>query len=270
MKKHTIYSFTGLLVIFFMAAQVQAAVTKTVEVSSFHAIKSGSSIDIYLFQGNEEKVKLEADEDIIDKIIVEVENGVLRIDLKSGSYRNIKVLNAYVTLKQLDQLKVSGSGDVYCKTSISGDELDVNITGSGDVALDLKMEAVACEIRGSGDVDLKGVSKILNIGIMGSGDVEAEDLNLSECIVNMHGSGDVELQGTTAYLQIQGNSSGDVDAFGLKALTADIQLNGSGDSKVYATDKLTVRLRGSGDLAYKGSPKSTDIDVQGSGECRKL
>ncbi len=243
--------------------------TKIVEVSAFHKIKSSSSIDIFLYQGNEERVKLEADDNVIDDIEVKVEDGVLFISLKGRHYWNIKVLNAHISLKNLDGIEISGSGDVYSKTKINTPSLDFRIYGSGDLQLELAADDVVGKINGSGDVDLSGVNNSLDISIMGSGDFDAQQLSLQKCFVQLSGSGDVRLAGTSGYLKIKGNSSGDINALGLKTGEVEVRLSGSGDSQIWAENKIDAKLSGSGDLHYKGSPSENIVEINGSGEVRK-
>jgi|GEM_PF-6157692 len=54
-------------------------VTEERDISGFNGIKVSSGIDVYLKQGNSEKVRVVADENLHDVIETEVMNGILHI-----------------------------------------------------------------------------------------------------------------------------------------------------------------------------------------------
>src|SRR5258708_1423213 len=103
------------------------------DVKGFHAIRISNGIDLYLSQG-EEAVDVSASSvSDRDKIITEVENGVLQIHLPEeglhwGSWGDRK-LKAYISARQLDALKASGGSDVYIESSIRADKLDLSLSG---------------------------------------------------------------------------------------------------------------------------------------------
>src|ERR1043165_349184 len=95
-------------------------------VASFHAIKVSNAFEVYISQGNEDAVAISAaTKEYKDKIITEVKNGVLIIkfddDKKfwknwNGSKHKLK---AYISIKKIDELNVSGACDVFFEDGLS-------------------------------------------------------------------------------------------------------------------------------------------------------
>lgn len=234
-------------------------------IGSFDAIQSTCSVDLYLTQGNSNKVVVEADERYIDQVETYVQNNTLIIDIK-GSVRNAKILKAYITFKELKELEISGSGDVVCENKIVTEEFNYKINGSGDLYLMIETGTLECKINGSGDTQIDGDVANFYLGINGSGDIDATMGDMDECMVKLTGSGDVKLSGSAKLFKLKQVSSGDVLAHKLEAVKCIIEKSGSGDSKVHVTGELTVSCSGSGDVYYRGNPKVKNVVITGSGD----
>ena len=113
------------------------------------------------------------------------------------------------------------------------------------------------DIKGSADVYLKGAIKgnDLNLNIAGSGDIEAENLQYTNIFALVKGSGDIDLKNVKATtVMSEVNGSGDISAEKLAATNVVATVAGSGDIVCYASRQLDARVSGSGDIEYKGSP----------------
>ena len=194
-------------------------------VSDFDRIMVEGSLDVIIRQGTAQFVEVEADDNLQPYIRTSVRGGQLRIsNTRSFSSRNdIKV---YVTLTELDALEIRGSGNVFGETIIEGDDLYLEVDGSGDMDMELYYNEINSEINGSGNFRLSG-----------------ETL---EQVVRINGSGDYR-------------------AAGLLSAEADISIRGSGNSIVSVSDYLRAEIRGSGDIIYYGNP-DVDSYINGSGD----
>ncbi len=239
--------------------------TQTRTTKPFSAISISCSADVFISQGNSEKITVKADENIIDQITTNVNGDVLEIDIR-GSIRNVEVMEIYVTVKNLEKVAINGSGDVKSENTIEGIDFAVNINGSGDVALGLNVKSLVTRINGSGDVKISGVQGNFDLKVGGSGDFVGENLRLELCEIDVNGSGDVKLSGTANTVKIRQSASGNVNLFNLPAENVEARTNGSGDVVVFVNGSLTANLGGSGDITYKGEPKNVDVSATGSGE----
>ncbi len=205
-------------------------VTKTLEVADFTGFTIGVGGDVYLKQGSKQSVTIEAQQNIIDNILTNVENKEWKIKFEK-SVRNHDGIKIYITIPTLTKAYVSGSGDIKGETKFTGlENLVVGISGSGDVSMEVEAKAIESKISGSGNIRLSGSADSNNINISGSGDILAENLNTKKCTV---------------------------------------RVSGSGDCKVSADETLDVQVSGSGDVYYKGSPK-VKAKVSGSGNVESI
>lgn len=234
-------------------------------VGNFSEISLNCSADLFISQGSSSKVVVKADENLLEKIETDVSGDKLKIDI-DGSISRSTTMEVYVTVKNLHEIRVNGSGDVESENTISGIGLDVGINGSGNIELDLDMKNVSGSISGSGDMELSGVKGDFSLKINGSGSFDGDDMQLNFCGISVVGSGDVELTGSANEVEVTLSASGDVNLYNLKAQDVTAKGNGSGDIVVSVSGNLKVRLHGSGDLTYKGEPKTVDVSTSGSGD----
>src|ERR1041385_3561757 len=106
------------------------------KLSGFHGIKVSNAFNVYISQGNEDAVAISASkQEYKDKIITKVENGMLIISFDNdkkfwkGWNGDKQKLKAYISIKKIDKLDVSGACDVFFEDGISAEDLSVNLSG---------------------------------------------------------------------------------------------------------------------------------------------
>jgi Putative auto-transporter adhesin, head GIN domain len=193
-----------------MAAALSAAAADSREprqVSGFNGISLAAPIRVEVTQGDSEGLVLEGDAKALADIETVVENGLLKIRLKHGvrGMWNSKA-RAIVTARSIDQLAISGSGDI--------------------AAPQLRGETLKIAIAGSGDVSVGGTTANLSTSISGSGDVKAEKLEARSVRVSIAGSGDATVWARDS-LTVSIMGSGDVRYLGDPAVQKSIMGSGS-------------------------------------------
>lgn len=207
--------------------------TKNITTASYDEIRVSGFFDVELVDGEEGKITLKAEENLVDYIQIEVEHNTLKLSIEKGVHlapsHGKKVLIT-VPFHSLTAVSLSGSGDITTKNPIKTNEFKSTLSGSGDVRLEINAKEITSDVTGSGDMTLKGKSDVFKCSVTGSGDMNAKDL---------------------------------------QSATVSAKVTGSGDCKVYCTDSLEARVVGSGDIEYYGNPKKKDTKVAGSGDITK-
>jgi len=183
--------------------------------SGFNAVEIEGSVDVYIVQGQSESVKVEAPSEMIDHIITEVNGSTLRIRDKNssgwhwGNWGNHKKVAVYVSIREVHEIGITGSGDVYFKDGITANNLRIRVSGSGDVLGKVEAKNLDCSISGSGDMKLVGRADQQNISVSGSGDYSARGLATQNTAVHVSGSGDANIN-VSGNLEAAVSGSGDV------------------------------------------------------------
>lgn len=205
--------------------------TQTIDVDPFSGIDLQIAADVHLVQGPVQKVIAIGQENVLDDLETKVINGVWLIQLDDDKCYRYDDLVLTITIPDLDQILLSGSGNIDVSDFSNLSDLTVRILGSGNI--DLK--------------EVTGTTK-LTAGIYGSGNITGHDA-----------FPDLES------LSIEITGSGNYRGFPIQAKDAEISITGSGNVYVYAWDTLDVFISGSGNVLYKGNPNISKT-ITGSGE----
>jgi hypothetical protein len=163
-------------------------------VSGFSEVELQGVGNLSIQQTGSESLSVEAEEDVLPKLRTEVENNRLIIGPESNtSIHTIKPINYKLTVKDLDALKLSGSGNIEAE-DIETDKLAVTINGTGDVKMAGRADSQDIDISGSGNYqagDLESKEVKIAVGGSGSAIVNVSD----ELDAKVSGSGSVEYVG---------------------------------------------------------------------------
>ncbi|GAB4242535.1 MAG: head GIN domain-containing protein [Saprospiraceae bacterium] len=190
----------------------------------FHSIVLKNNIDVNISQGNFFKVVAVGEENIIELLELDVQNGVWDIEFeRCVGEHDVKL---FITTPDIRLLSIQGSGDIFAETFLETQDLTLRISGSGDMCLGAFAETVDAKITGSGDIELEGNAQDLDLRISGSGDFKAFPFITQHADVRISGSGDASVH-VLELLEVNISGSGNVYFKGNPQLVIDI--TGSGD-----------------------------------------
>jgi hypothetical protein len=198
------------------------------EAKDFHGISVSSSFDVWLTQGNEEKVAVSAaDAKDLANIKVEVKNGVLQVGWENkGKWgKGNKKLKAYISFKKIDKLTASGACDVFIVGQLTADDLKINLSGASDMDGKITAQNLAVNMSGSSDMKISGVAANLNLDLSGACSFKGFELSTNYCDVNASGASDIKI---TVNKELSADLSGasDVDYKGA-GLIRNIKTSGA-------------------------------------------
>ncbi|MDA3928400.1 MAG: DUF2807 domain-containing protein [Prolixibacteraceae bacterium] len=199
------------------------------DVSSFSGVKASSGINVYLFQGDNEKVVVEADENIQECIITEVDGSVLNCYFDCNIRHSTK-LNVYVNFKNLNKIKASSGSDIYGETLIETDELEIEVSSGADVKIEVEANEVDCDVSSGADATIKGKSN---------------------------------------HFEGSASSGADIKAAGLKVKTCKASASSSGDIKIAVSEKIKASASSGGDVTYYGNPTVEHISESSGGDVKR-
>lgn len=183
------------------------------DVSGFSGVHASTGIDVFISEGSGFDVKVEADENLLEVILTELNGNMLVIKTDRVNIRSAKSKKVYVTMPKLKELKISSAGDCKGMTPFNCDDLRVSISSAGDLKLDVEANRI--------------------------------DINISS-------SGDATLTGRTGVLEANLSSAGDLQAFDLIAETVSVDVSSAGDARVFASEEISMNASSAGNIYYKG------------------
>lgn len=182
-------------------------------ISGFAGVHVSSGIDVYLSEGDDFEVRVEADENLMEVILTEVKGNMLVVRTDRYGIRRAKSKRVHVTLPDLEELKISSAGDCVGRTPFTCDDLRLDISSAGDLSLEVEADRIDLDISSSGDAKIEGSAKILNVSL---------------------------------------SSAGDLHAFDLIADKVDVNVSSAGDARVHATEEISMNASSAGNIYYRG------------------
>lgn len=207
--------------------------TELRDVKNFNAIKVSSGIDLYIKMGDSEEVKVVADDDLIDKLITEVNDGTLRIYMKKSNWGNwgfSKARKVYVTVSELSAIDASSGSDVNCENTLKGETLKVRASSGSDVSLDVVYKNFSLDTSSGSDARVTGKTK----------NFEAE-----------------------------ASSGSDIKAQELESVICKVRVSSGSDATVSVSDELYAKASSGGDIKYYGNPGIKDINESSGGDVNR-
>ena len=202
--------------------------------------------EMTLRKGAVASLTVRGEQRLLGNIDTTQEGKMLLIRTKGMLLRHRQPLQVVLVLPSISKLNIRGSGDSTIN-GFSGEKVDVQLFGSGNVKFNGNYKLVSAAVFGSGDLEMNG----------GSSDKVA---------VALEGSGKMTVVGSCKEFKAKQTGSGNLDAEYLASDATAVSLLGSGNSLVQARKTAQVTVRGSGDVSVLGNPSERSASTTGSGK----
>jgi hypothetical protein len=191
-------------------------------------VRVSSGIDLYVTQGDKISLEIEAEKDIMGKIITEVKGHELRIYTNTHfNWKRTTIPKVHLTINQIDRIVCSSGADVYTKNVIKTDSLEL--------------------------VAKSGADLYATVG--------TKFLKLS----SSSGS-DIKVKGKTVSLIAHADSGSDIIAEDLAAKYVKVSTSSGSDAKVYALESIDAHASSGSDVIYYGNPITRNIKKSSGGD----
>ncbi|MDQ3845761.1 MAG: DUF2807 domain-containing protein, partial [Bacteroidota bacterium] len=188
------------------------------------------SADVHYTPSTVYGVEIQAQQNFLNILETYTANGNLVVRFKNDvRVRSHDRITVNVSAPSLNNLRLSGSGNLTAAAPITSSDMDIDVSGSGSMTLQKLTTAGA-----------------IHATLSGSGNITVSEGSATEVRSKISGSGNIDLRNVPAK----------------KATTTT---SGSGDTWVNVSESLDVTISGSGSVYYKGSP-IINTRISGSGK----
>ncbi len=195
------------------------------DVDSFDKIKVTRGLNVYLSQGDEQKLTVEADENLMEYIETEVDDNTLTVS-SSAMIRRAKSLKVFVTITDLTEIRATAGSNVNSEDIISCNDLDISGSAGSNIKLKINADDIDVSASSGSNITLEGKADGSELKASAGSNIKAEELKTGECEAK--------------------TSSG-----------ANIWIK--------VTDEFEGRASSGGNIFYYGNPKTTNIEKSSGG-----
>ncbi len=214
-----------------MARSAQQSILEDKELDAFNELVLTGVFNLEIKSGDEYRLVIDADQDVLDYLTVTNKNGTLTISTKD-EYKNQQAtkIKLYLTCKNLDYIKIGGVGNVTSANVIKSEDMEIIISGVGRTSLELETKSLMAKVSAVGEVVFTGNANKATLNISGVGSFDASDFIVKDMFVTNSGIGNVQ---------------------------------------VHATEELDLTSSGIGGVTYYGDPERKNINNSGLGKVKQ-
>ena len=205
-------------------------VVKTHYPDDFDEIAINGNYEVFLEKGNEPKVVINVDENLLEYIEVESYQGILYIS-STKKIRSKEEIKIFITYRNVKRISNSGVSAIFTESPLVSEKLNLTLSGAGLIEMELDVSTLEIKLSGAGYIKLKG--------------------SVNNQVVSMSGAGGL-------------------DAYELESTDCDISISGVGGAKVYVSGTLIASVSGVGSIMYRGNPVHVNRKVSGIGKIQSI
>ena len=178
----------------------------------FDRIEVSRGLDVYLTQGDEVDVIVEADSNLHDIIMTEVENNTLYIFSEENINRS-RAQKIHVTFTDLSKIESNSGSDVYSTNVIKADDIELITNSGADMEVAVQADVVECSASSGSDLRVSGRTSKLYADASSGADIKAGDLVSETCEARASSGSDITVNATSE-LVAKASSGADIKYYG--------------------------------------------------------
>lgn len=209
-----------------------AVTVNEIQLSDFTGLKVSHAFEAYVkFSESEEKIEIEANDNLHDKIIVKKEGDKLIVRLKKNTnVRGNATLRVYITTNNINYYDISGASSLVLENELNAQKVEIRMSGASNFSGEIYANELELKSNGASGISLFGNADILNASLSGSSKIGNYELITKEL---------------------------------------NIDLSGASDAFLTATDLIDIKASGASTLRYKGNAIVNSKDLSGASEIIK-
>lgn len=194
----------------------------------FNRIEASRGLDVYLTQSDTKMLKVQADENLHDLIITEVEDETLKIYTAEniGRCESKKVM---VNVSDLSLISATSGSDVYSTNTLVANDIKLVTTSGSDMEVDLEAQSTTLAATSGSDIKIAGSTTTLSASATSGSDIKASKFISKTCTAAATSGADVE---------------------------------------VYVEESLSAGATSGGDIRYHGNPKKVSKKDSSAGSVK--
>ncbi len=198
--------------------------------ADFTEVRGSAGMEVYLEQGSENKIVVEADENLLKYIETEIDGGKLHIKTSENIGR-ATAKKIHVTYKELNSIEASSGAEVVGNSVIKSQNLSLKSSSGAE----------------------------LNVAIF------AQDV-----IARSSSGSNLKVSGKATSLKADASSGSELNAKELMVINCNAEASSGAQVTINVQDRLETNASSGGEINYYGSPVSVNANNSRSGNVNKM
>ncbi|WP_394750512.1 head GIN domain-containing protein [Spongiimicrobium salis] len=190
----------------------------------FTSVLATEGIDVFIMQGADFNIEVEADENIIDLIGTDIKDGRLKVHAIENIGRATK--KVYVTLPEITALSSSSGADLIAKNKIETDKIRLSASSGSDLKVEISAEEIEADASSGADIRISGDTNTLYADASSGSDIRARDLLAKTCRAGASSGADIRVN-VSESLIANASSGADISYTGNASVQKKKSVSGS-------------------------------------------
>ena len=200
----------------------------------FTKVKVSTGIELIIDQGSEISLTVEADENLHDIIITEVEDGKLKIYSEKNIWKSA-AKKVYLTVNTLEELKASSGSNVITSTILKATDLNIGSSSGARLAI----EVIAVNLTSS----------------TSSGASANIEVNANNVVSSSSSGSNMKIKGKTNIHETSASSGSSINANNLLSKNVTAKVSSGASISVHATESIDGKASSGGGISFEGNPE---------------
>jgi len=157
----------------------------------FTEISASEGLDVYVTQGDDFTIDVEADENIIDLIGTDIKNGKLRIHAIENIGRATKRI--HVSLPSVTGLYASSGADLFSQNVIRANKISLDASSGAGIKVALVADEVNADTSSGADIRIEGEAVLFYADASSGSDIKAKDFTVRTCLADASSGADISV-----------------------------------------------------------------------------
>ncbi len=237
----------------------------------YDAVHASRAVRVQLVAGRpSDRIRIEADDNVIDKVTVRVKNRCLELSIDSD-YRSLSNLHVKITVPtdgRLNKLRATSASRIIAEPTIRGKEVHLYASSAGRI--EAAVEALDSELDASSSAAIRAEVKGRRCDIEASSSAAIDaTLAVEEIAVELSSAAKAALRGAVLHAEADLSSASRLRADQLAAKRFDIECSSAASASICCTEALFAEASSAGSVRYAGSCKVKRCKTGSGGSVRR-
>lgn len=221
-------------------------VTRTIPASDFEKISASRAVKVILSDEIKDRIRIEADDNLMDYVVAEASDDELRIsiDSKINSVSNIHVTVTVPDNGKIRALEASSASEITCATALGGAR--ISLEASSAAKINAAVKADVCSLEASSAANIKAA------------------IETGTCSIEASSAAKIKLSGRADTARADLSSASTLTADDLTVEEWRIDTSSAASARIVCTKQLRADASSGSSIHYAGDC-STDITKSSGG-----
>lgn len=202
---------------------------ETRKTGDFDEIRVTRGMNVYVTQGENTKVVVKADENLLDAIETNMEGSALKVTANSN-IRKATELKVMVTVPDLNVVKTTAGSNLFSENTFETDNIELSASAGSNLKMSVNTENIEVSASAGSNIKLAGTTKSVTGRASAGSNVKAQELVAENC---------------------------------------NVKVSSGANFWITVNNDFTGRASSGGNVFYYGNPKTTDIQKSSGGNVIK-